>query len=98
EWYLRSAPGSSEAIRSANRAAFTSSNSDWVHGQCSLSMSAGYSGEHGSVENQAAIGVPGEFLVSSGFLRFAILLCSAHADLTAVSTIFTETSPVASTL
>src|SRR5436309_4629913 len=39
------------------RAAFTSSNSDWVHGRCSLSMSAGYSGEHDSSENQAAIGV-----------------------------------------
>ena len=50
-------PAGSEAIRSANRAAFTSSNSDWVHGQCSLSMSAGYSGEHESLENQAATGV-----------------------------------------
>ena len=33
----------------------------------------------------------GEFLVSQGFLNFAILLCRAHADLTAVSSIFTET-------
>jgi hypothetical protein len=34
--------------------------------------------------------VPGELLVSGGFLHFAILLCSAHTDLTAVSSIFAE--------
>src|SRR5207244_13416244 len=55
--YVRRTPGSTLAIRSANRAAFTSSNSDRVHWKCSLSMSAGYSGEHESLENQAAIGM-----------------------------------------
>ena len=32
--HWRSAPGSSETIRSANRAAFTSSNSEWFHAGC----------------------------------------------------------------
>ncbi len=55
--HWRSAPGSSETIKSAKRAAFTSSNSGWFHWKCRLPMSAGYHREHKSLENQAAIGV-----------------------------------------
>lgn len=40
---------------------------------------------------EAARTVAGEFLVSWGFLNFTILLCRAHADLTSVSSLFTET-------
>jgi hypothetical protein len=50
-------PCSSETIKSANRAAVTSSNSEWLHGECSLPISAGNHREHESLKNQAATGV-----------------------------------------
>ena len=55
--HWRSTLGSSETIRSANRSALTSSNSEWFRRKCPPADVCRLHREHQSLENQAVIGV-----------------------------------------
>ena len=55
--HWRSTLGSSETIRSDNRSALTSSNSEWFRRKCPPADVRRLHREHQSLENQAVIGV-----------------------------------------